>query len=204
MTTAAIARSTETKQRLLDTAERLFARGSIAGVTSREITEAAGQRNTSAISYHFGSREGLLVELLARRGAPVDSSRGALRGGLGPSPPLPDLVRCLVLPYAELLGSDEGRSYLRIVAQLRGRFARWRVESDAGTSRHLSGILDEIEQVPDAAPAVRRERVLAMIMVITSTTAERARRLDEGHRPELDHDGFVDNLVSMCAALLRG
>lgn len=193
---------TTTRERLLDEAERLFARSSIAGVTTRQIVEAAQQRNASAVSYHFGSREGLLLELLARRGGPVDARRGVLRGGLGAQPSVPELVRCLAEPYCELLHEPEGRSYLRIVAQLRGRFAAWRVESDSATSVHLADILDELEQRPDVLPVLARERVVALIMVMTATTAERARRIDEGGRPELGHDDFVANLVDMCSAVV--
>lgn len=191
-----------TRELLLDEAERLFARSSIAGVTTREITEAAQQRNTSAVSYHFGSREGLLLELLSRRGGPVDEQRGRLREQVGPDAGSADLVRCLVEPYCEMLHSEQGRSYVRIVAQLRGRFAAWRVESDSATTVHLSEILDELEQRPDLPAPLRRERVVALIMVMTATTAERARRIDEGARVELDHPAFVANLVDMCSALL--
>ena len=164
----------------------------------------AEQRNTSAISYHFGSREGLLLAILARRGAGVDAERGRRRASLGEPPALSELVACLVVPYCEMLHEPGGRSYLRIVAQLRGRFAAWRVESDSATTAHLAGILDEIEQRPAVGPALRRERVVALIMVLTATTAERARRLDEGVTPELDHQAFVENLVHMCAALVDG
>jgi TetR/AcrR family transcriptional regulator, regulator of cefoperazone and chloramphenicol sensitivity len=197
-------RSSGTRERLLDEAEALFARSSVAGVTTREITEAAGQRNTSAVSYHFGSREGLLLAILSRRGAPVDAERGRLRAEFGAAPTLAELVTCLVVPYSEMLASVPGRSYLRIVAQLRGRFAAWRVESDSETTEHLARVLDEIEARPDASAAVRRERVVALIMVMTATTAERARRIDEGSVPELDHEAFVSNLVDMCAALVMG
>lgn len=191
-----------TRERLLDEAERLFARSSIAGVTTRQIVEAAQQRNTSAVTYHFGSREGLLLELLSRRGGPVDARRGALRAGLDEAPSVPRLVSCLAEPYCDLLHTEEGRSYLRIVAQLRGRFAAWRVESDSATSLHLSSILDEIEQRPELSAPLRRERVVALIMVLTATTAERARRIDEGSVPELGHDAFVGNLVDMCSAVV--
>jgi hypothetical protein len=91
---------------------------------------------------------------------------------------------------------------VRIVAQLRGRFAAWRVESDTATTRHLARVLDEIEERPAVAPALRRERVVALIMVMTATVAERARRIDEGGVPDLDHEQFVSNLVDMCAALV--
>lgn len=191
-----------TRSRLLDEAEFLFARSSVAGVTTREITEAAAQKNTSAVSYHFGSREGLLLAILARRGAPVDARRGELRERLGDHPSTAELVRCLVVPYCAMLDLPAGRSYVRIVAQLRGRFAAWRVESDTATTKHLSSVLDEIEHRPPGSAAVRRERVVALIMVMTATTAERSRRIDESDAPELDHVQFVDNLIDMCAALV--
>lgn len=171
-------------------------------MTTRQITEAAEQRNTSAVSYHFGSRQGLLRELLARRGGPVDQERGAQRSRAGAAPSLPTLVSCLVTPYAALLAEPTGRSYLRIVAQLRGRFAAWRVESDAATTEHLARILDEIEGRPTAPAAVRRERVVALIMLLTGSVAERARRIDDGTGNELTHDEFVQNLVDMCAAVV--
>ena len=193
-----------TRDRLLDEAETLFARAGIAAVTTREIVEAAEQRNTSAVSYHFGSRDGLLLGILARRGGPIDEQRGALRDALGPNPPLRDLVACLVVPYAAVLDTEGGRSYLRIVAQMRGRFAAWRVESDAATTKGLSRILDEVEHRPDAPPAIRRERTVALIMVMTAAIAERARVVDDGTEPELTHDEFVDNLVGMCTALMGG
>ena len=191
-----------TRERLLDEAERLFARSSIAGVTSRQIIDAADQRNQSAVSYHFGSREGLLSELLARRGGPVDQRRGEMRSRLGAAPTVHDLVRCLVDPYVDLLEEESGRSYVRIVAQLRGRFAVWRVESDTATTAHLASILNEIEQRPDLPAPLRRERVVAMIMVLTATTAERARRMDEGVVLDLSAEEFRGDLVDICAALM--
>ena len=191
-----------TRDRLLDEAERLFARGGVQGVTTREITEAAQQRNTSAVTYHFRSRQGLLLEILARRGGPVDEERGRLRSLLGDEPPVRELVACLVRPYADLLASEPGRSYLRIVAQLRGRFAAWRLESDAATTVHLAAILDETERGPSAPAAIRRERVLALIILLTGSAAERARRLDAGEPVELSHQAYVDNLIDLCTALV--
>lgn len=191
-----------TRERLLDEAERLFARSGIQGTTTREVTTAAGQRNASAVSYHFGSRQGLLWELLARRGAPVDVERGELRDQAGEAPELVELVRCLVVPYVSLLHDVRGRSYLRIVAQLRGRFAAWRVESDEATTRHLGRILDEIESRPEAPLAVRRERVVGLIMLLTAAVAERARTVDDGATPTLDHEAFVENLIQMCASVV--
>ena len=153
-------------------------------MTTREIVDAARQRNASAISYHFGSRQGLLLALLARRGGPVDDERGRRRDELGDEPMVADLVACLVEPFGELLGSASGRSYLRIVAH------------------HLARILDAIEQRASPDPDIARERVVALIMLMTSSIAERARRIDDGSTPNLSHDAFVANLVAMCTAVV--
>ena len=198
-----------TRERLLDVAEHLFARSGYQGVTTREIIEAAQQRNASAVTYHFGSRQGLLLAILARRGGPIDAERGHLRSRAGENPATRELVAALIVPYASRLHTPEGRSYLRIVAQMRGRFAAWRVESDASTTVHLAAILDEIEQRQDGPPAIGRERVLGLIILLSGAVAERARRIDPTARSEadphdLDHDRFVDNLIDMCTAVVGG
>jgi hypothetical protein len=40
-------------------------------------------------------------------------------------------------------------------------------------------------------------------MLMTGAVAERARRIDDGVGNELSHEEFVDNLVAMCAAVVR-
>ena len=52
--------STETRARLLEESERRFAEQGVWQAGIGEIVAAAGQRNASALTYHFGSREGVL------------------------------------------------------------------------------------------------------------------------------------------------
>ena len=59
--------STDTKTRLLNHAEKMFAEDGVFAVTNRQITEAAGQKNESALNYHFGTRNELIIALLSRR-----------------------------------------------------------------------------------------------------------------------------------------
>ena len=54
----------ETRARLLRAGERLFAERGIHQVRLREINALAGQRNSSALHYHFGDRDGLAVEIM--------------------------------------------------------------------------------------------------------------------------------------------
>src|SRR3954447_17684196 len=62
----------DTKELLLDAAEEVFARDGIHGARIREINELAGQRNPSALHYHFGSRSGLVSAIMLRHQSEID------------------------------------------------------------------------------------------------------------------------------------
>lgn len=53
--------------KIIETAERLYALHGIDAISIREINKASGQRNGSAVQYHFGNREGLLEAIFALR-----------------------------------------------------------------------------------------------------------------------------------------
>jgi AcrR family transcriptional regulator len=195
--------STATKELLLREAERLFARRGLYRVTLREITDAAGQRNVSAINYHFGSREGLLQAILVAHGDPTDVARGVFRHSVGADPETRDLVAALVVPYAAHLATASGRDYLRIVAQLSGGFTDWRTPA-AGTGPELRNILGTLEgRRPDLPVAVRRERVVELIMLMTAATSQRARLLESRRPLELDDVTFVTNLTDVLVGVLE-
>src|SRR5699024_12317749 len=59
--------SRDVKTHMLDIAEQMSAERGLDGVSMRDVASAAGQRNNSAVQYHFGSRDGLIVEVLRRR-----------------------------------------------------------------------------------------------------------------------------------------
>ena len=200
--------ATATRNRLLRESERLFATRGVSQTTAREIIDAAGQRNVSALSYHFGSREGVLREILLRHGDPLDVERGDLAVAAGPDASTRELVAALLVPLAGRLATPEGRDYLRIVAQLTEDFPAWRVETEL-TPPNLRRILGLLEARPaDLDPAVRRERVVLIIMLMTSAMAERARAADitsglPADPDSLDDDQFLANLTDVIVAALE-
>jgi AcrR family transcriptional regulator len=64
----------DTKNKILDTAERLFGEQGYAATSLRHITAEAGV-NLAAIHYHFGSKEGLLDHVVTRKAGPVNEQR---------------------------------------------------------------------------------------------------------------------------------
>ena len=112
----------DTRERLLDAAEALYAARGVDGVSLREIVQEAGARNATAVQYHFGDRAGIVREILARHAPEVEARRHALLdayedGEQGVRP----LAAALVRPMAARLADESGRAYLQIWADVVNR-----------------------------------------------------------------------------------
>ena len=113
----------ETKERILDAAERLFADFGYKATSLRDITSEAGV-NLASVNYHFGSKDALLTALLDRRFEPVNRRRLELLDGLEASADgavdLPALVRAFLSPPFELHpgGTEDRRTFLRLVGRI--------------------------------------------------------------------------------------
>ena len=95
----------DTKERILDAAEHLFADHGFPATSLRDITQEAGV-NLAAVNYHFGSKETLLISVLDRKIAPVNRTRlaqlDALETAAGADPvPTEALVRAFLTPLCE-------------------------------------------------------------------------------------------------------
>ena len=61
----------DTKQKILNTAERIFSLQGFAATSLRQVITEAGV-NLAAVHYHFGSKEDLLDEIIRRKSGPVN------------------------------------------------------------------------------------------------------------------------------------
>jgi AcrR family transcriptional regulator len=84
-----------TKDKLMDAAEKLFAKRGFHAASLRDITTAAGV-DLALVNYHFGSKNGLLAAVLDRRGRILNEERlqrlAALRLNASPLPPSTEAV----------------------------------------------------------------------------------------------------------------
>jgi AcrR family transcriptional regulator len=109
-----------TKDRILDAAERLFARDGIEATSLRAITTEAGV-NLAAVNYHFQSKEALVWSVVARRMGPLNERRLALldayEAAAGDDPlPLEQVLDAFLRPVVEI-----SRSHAREFAPMMGR-----------------------------------------------------------------------------------
>jgi AcrR family transcriptional regulator len=191
--------ASRTRARLLRAGERRFARDGVRGARLADIVRDAGQGNDSAVGYHFGSRQGLLRAIVEKHLAAMDGRREL--------PPkdadLRAIVAAIVGPTGELLQTEDGRDFLRIMEQL----ADW---SGLGAGRPnpvLAGTLlgAQLRRLGQAlavevGPVLARERAALLVTFLTGALAERARARSAGRRQRLNHHDFVDHLVDVLAA----
>jgi len=114
-------KDTETRDKLVLAAERLFAERGIDTVSLREINRAAGQRNVAALHYHFGNREALLEAIFERRMAGINRRRVEMLDALdveGRDDAIRSVVEAMVLPLASQLDpAVDGSRYIRFLSQ---------------------------------------------------------------------------------------
>ncbi|MCC9309776.1 TetR family transcriptional regulator [Kitasatospora sp. RB6PN24] len=200
----------DTREKLLHAAEQLFATQGVDGAQTRDIVRLAGQANPSAVQYHFGSRAGLLDEIMKAR---QDRTEGALAPRLPELPglDLPELVRALIEAEATELRTAHGRHALRISAQLAhrgGASSEFPDGSSArqGQQRFVDRLTERLAVPPGVAglpEPVRRQRLDLALTLIRTALADRARQYTDGEQPLTDEAFFLADLASMAAALLQ-
>lgn len=110
-----------TRKRIIDTAEALFAERGVESTSLLEIAKAAGQKNRSALQYHFTNKEGLLDAVLDKHAQDISDVRTLMLDRLEQRGDytLYQLIEALVLPMASQLDNkDGGRAFLKIHSQL--------------------------------------------------------------------------------------
>jgi len=126
----------DTKVRILDTAERLFAENGYGATSLRSIIAAAGV-NLAAVHYHFHSKEELLDAVIRRRVEPVNRERLELleqseraAGDQGPS--LEAILTALLAPPMRMAREPSSADFVKLMGRIMS-------ESDATVIRKHFG-----------------------------------------------------------------
>ena len=100
-----------TRELILTAAERLFAERGVNAVSNRQVSEAAGQGNNTAVGYHFGTKADLVRAIVRKHATRIEEIRARLLAGIGDSTDVRDWVDCLVRPVPEHLGALGGPTW---------------------------------------------------------------------------------------------
>ena len=195
-----------TRDKLLRAALHLFARQGL-DVPLRDINELAGQRNASALHYHFGGRAELVRAIIDRYRL-SDEEHAAIEAELHSGPhEIRDVVHDLVDRSCAWLATPDGRDYIRVVFQfvirlpLRQHLLEGTDPPSLASVRAQADLIHEA--LPDLPEHIVRERAVASLDLVLLQIAERARIIDdEGGRGLLAEDEWKANLVDMETGLL--
>lgn len=198
-----------TREHLLETAERLFARNGIDSTSMREINRAADQQNASAIHYYFGSKEALVTAILDQRMSAVNEARLKVLDALeaaGVAGDLRRVTQAFILPLAAQTNDGSGsNNYIGFLAQFYAshQFDIWTIARD----RHdesLSRVVSLIHRILPALPrSLVRDRVSIALRQAIYALADFERDGAAGRSPmALGRDAFIANLVDMTEGAL--
>jgi AcrR family transcriptional regulator len=200
-----------TKLRLIETAERLFADRGLDGVSLRQINVASGQRNASALHYHFGSRESLIEAIFVFRMSRIDARRCEMIDDViaaGRQNDLRALMETKILPLSEQLDpSFEGNNYLRFFCEVRANpkidFRKFVAgKYDIGVTRANNLIIAIQDHLPENL--VRRRLYVETGMIINALADLESLMAARGHRVNsADVELAVNNIIDMAVGAIN-
>jgi AcrR family transcriptional regulator len=201
-------RARETREAILDAAERLFAEHGVGEVSNRQISEAAGQGNNFAVGYHFGTKADLVRAIVCRYNAEMEQRRLRMLAELTDSSDLRGWVSCLVRPatdHLNALGMPSWRARFMAQANTEPALRQIVIEEAIATPsmrRNLEGMFRLLPSLPEE---VYRERADMSRLLTVHTLAERERALHEGDPTtrttwEATAVGLIDALVGLWPA----
>jgi AcrR family transcriptional regulator len=201
-------RAHATREAILTAAERLFAEHGVFSVSNRQVSEAAGQGNNTAVGYHFGTKADLVRAIARKHSAPIEEKRQRMLTEVGDSTDIRDWISCLVRPVAEHLAAVGSPTWFaRFGAQvMTDPTFREIMVDESLSSPSLVRIIEGLREcLPDLPAEVRAERSDMARQLLVHVFAERERALAEGTPTPRSswHDaatGLIDGLVGMWLA----
>ncbi|TYB53479.1 TetR/AcrR family transcriptional regulator [Nonomuraea sp. PA05] len=206
--TARAERVEVTRDHILTAAERLFAEHGVFSVSNRQISEAAGQGNTAAVGYHFGTKTHLVQAIVRKHSKSIERHRTEMLAAVEGSDDVRDWVSCMVRPVTEhlaRLGSPTW--YARFLAQVGtdpalNAIAAEENRASPSLQRNIEGFNRCLPALP---PAVRTERGEMMRQLVLHACAVRERALAEGAPTPRESwqgtaTGLIDALVGLWLA----
>jgi len=199
------------RERLLDTAERLFADRGFDATSIRDIAAASGD-TLGTLSYHFRSKDLLLIDVVRRRFHALGEMRRekyrelvALRGGRAQ---LEDVVAAVVVPFVEraLSGGQEWASYIQLLGRMmyvgHGVHVAAIADLTDPLSTELLGWLREVAPEASNADLAHAYRLMigTMIDACSDSSATRVGRVSGETESLMDAVAVRDYLLAFAIA----
>ena len=201
-----------TRDAILDSAEKLFAEEGI-GATSIRAVIAAAAVNAAAVHYHFGSKEQLITEVFQRRASLITSERHRLLDSIPADTPPAAKLEAIVCAFLKpgLFGADEFKLIAHRYAMFRARL----VAENTTLARDLMAqgfdescrrfLVALAEVTPEFSTQDLHWRMHAMLglLVYTMNRSNRIVSITQGACDPSDDDVVLEELVKITVDIFR-
>ena len=205
-------RNPNMREAILSAAELLFSTRGFNAVSIRDIALEAGA-NPGSITYHFKSKDGLLLEIYKRHCGPMNKRRiellVAARRVRDVQDRLEAIVRAYVQPAfsssSDLAGGGARFTRLRAVMSAEGNAVVGRIIAeifDDTTNAFIEAIGESLPHLPRTT-IVWRSQFLLGALYYTLVNPERVTRLSRGEADGADMAEAIEQLVSATVASLQ-
>lgn len=202
------ARSEATKNAIMRAAEKLTAKSGVENLSIKEIVSAAGQKNESALQYHFKNLSSLLSAIHKERALQIQAERAARLTAVlerSPAPALRQLCTLMVEPTFQLARADvEFRRYVKAFGHqlaITDASPLKVVSTKGGGGASGQQIGDLLRQaLPHLEESDYRRRMEAAIMLCSASMYHQARQQNSFRGPQSDL--FLHSLIDALVGLL--
>src|SRR5438132_3638937 len=206
------ARKPNLREAILCAAEELFATNGFNAVSVRDIAQAAGA-NPGSVTYHFKTKDGLLLEFYNRHCGRMNRRRSELLAAAKRVRDLQDrleaIVRAYVLPAfssgSDLAGGGARFTRLRAVMSAEGNEVARRIIAqtfDDTSHAFIDAIHESLPHIP-RKDIVWRSHFLLGALYYTLVTPERVARLSRGSADGTDAGSAIEQLVRATVASMQ-
>lgn len=206
------ARKPNMREAILAAAEELFSVNGFNAVSVRDIAQAAGA-NPGSVTYHFATKDGLLLEIYQRHCGPMNQRRSELLSAAqrirDPQDRLEAIVRAYVLPAfssgSDLAGGGARFTRLRAIMSAESNDVARRIIAqtfDDTSHALIDAICACLPNIP-RTEIVWRSHFLLGALYYTLVTPDRVSRLSRGEANGADAEDAIEQLVQSTVASLQ-
>jgi len=200
------------REAILAAAEDLFATNGFNAVSVRDIAQAAGA-NPGSVTYHFKTKDGLLLEIYRRHCGPMNLRRSELLEAAKRVRDLQDrleaIVRAYVVPAftsgSDLAGGGARFTRLRAVISAEGNEVARRIIAqtfDDTSHAFIDAIQESLPHIP-RTEIVWRSHFLLGALYYSLVMPDRVSRLSRGEADGADAASAIEQLVSATVSSLQ-
>lgn len=206
----------DARTKIIEAAEKLYARNGIDAVSIRQINSEAGQRNGSAVHYYFGNRDGLLDAIFEHRMAPLNTHRLLLLDTLKDASPdkipaIEKVVEAMVRPAFEGMSLGKVTYWRRFLYHMQSKL---RLMDQIMSRRYDLGLRECFRlirwQMPDVPSPITYHRYVHAVSLIVDSASNLEEMLENEpdkvgqNRMDLHIECTVDSVCGVFLAPISG